>query len=101
MFQLKIHPGKTALFFLIIVVFLTMLHSVVQVIFAFTLNETVLHISEYVDLDIEKNIPSFYSAFAILLCSLLFFCIASLEKKKTGATTLLARSGRCFPVSLL
>lgn len=67
-----------------IVLFLTLLHSVVQVAFAYTLNQTLMLISEYVDLDIEKNIPSFYSAFAIFLCSLLFFCITLLEKKQKG-----------------
>ena len=84
LFQLKIHPRKTALFFLAIVLFLILLHSLVQVTFAYTLNQTLLQISEYVDLDIEKNIPSFYSAFAIFLCSLLFFCLAALEKKQRG-----------------
>ncbi|MCI5148672.1 MAG: peptidase M48 Ste24p, partial [Candidatus Electrothrix sp. MAN1_4] len=35
-----------------------------------------------VDLDIEKNIPSLYSGFALFISSLLFFCISSLEKKQ-------------------
>ena len=82
MFQVTIHPRKTALFFLAIVVLLTVLHSVIQAIFLSTLNENLLELTEYFDLDIEKNIPSFYSAFALFLCSLIFFCISSLEKNQ-------------------
>ncbi|WLE96683.1 MAG: hypothetical protein QTN59_18615 [Candidatus Electrothrix communis] len=82
MFQLRIHPKKTAYFFLAIVVSLTVLHSIALTIFLSTGNQDLLDITGYFDLDIEKNIPSFYSAFAILLCSLLFFCISLLDKKQ-------------------
>ncbi|MGB5684794.1 MAG: hypothetical protein WBM35_03215 [Candidatus Electrothrix sp.] len=82
MFQLRIDPKKTALFFLAIVVSLTMIHSIALTIFFSTGNHELVSITDYVDLDVEKNIPSFYSAFAIFLCSLLFFCISSLEKKQ-------------------
>ncbi|MCI5126258.1 MAG: hypothetical protein D3925_17735 [Candidatus Electrothrix sp. AR5] len=82
MFQLRIDPKKTALFFLAIVVSLTVLHSIALAVFFSTGNDEVLNVTNYVDLDIEKNIPSFYSAFAIFLCSLLFFCISSLEKNQ-------------------
>ncbi len=84
MFQLTLHPRKTAFFFLAIVLFLTVLHSVVQAIFLSTMNENLLELSEFVDLDIEKNLPSFYSAFAILFSSFLLFCTALLEKNKGG-----------------
>lgn len=84
LFQLKIHPRKTARFFLAIVLLLTLLHSIAQAIFLSTLNENLLEFSRCLDLDIEKNIPSFYSAFAIFLCSLLFFCLAALEKNQEG-----------------
>ncbi|MCI5211375.1 MAG: peptidase M48 Ste24p [Candidatus Electrothrix sp. ATG2] len=80
MFQLKIHPRKTAVFFLAIVLFLTVLHSIAMTTFLYTGNHDLLDITGYVDFDIEKNIPSLYSAFAIFFCSLLFFCISSLEK---------------------
>ncbi|MCI5120217.1 MAG: hypothetical protein D3908_03305 [Candidatus Electrothrix sp. AUS4] len=41
-------------------------------------------LTEYFDLDIEKNIPSFYSAFALFFSSLIFFCISSLERNQGG-----------------
>ncbi|MCI5219231.1 MAG: hypothetical protein D3914_08580 [Candidatus Electrothrix sp. LOE2] len=82
MFQLTFHPKKTALFFLATVVLLTVLHCIAQTVFFSTDNPDLLELTGYFDLDIENNIPSFYSAFAILLCSLLFFCISSLEKKQ-------------------
>ncbi|MCI5165855.1 MAG: peptidase M48 Ste24p [Candidatus Electrothrix sp. GM3_4] len=61
---------------------MTVLHSIALTVLLFTGNQDLMEITDYVDLDIEKNIPSFYSAFAIFLCSLLFFCISSLEKKQ-------------------
>ncbi len=82
MFQLKIHPRKTALFFLAIIILLTVLHSLGMTVFLSTGNQKLTGITDYVDLDIEKNIPSLYSAFAIFFCSLLFFCISLLEKKQ-------------------
>ncbi|CAK8725741.1 Multidrug transporter [Candidatus Electrothrix aarhusensis] len=82
MFQLRIYPRKTALIFCTIVISLTVLHSIALTVLLSTENQDLMEITDYVDLDIEKNIPSFYSAFAILLCSLLFFCISSLEKKQ-------------------
>ncbi len=82
MFHFRIDPQKTALFFLAIVITLTMLHGIGMMVFFSTENKDLVEITEYVDLDIEKNIPSLYSAFAIFLCSLLFFCISLLEKKQ-------------------
>jgi hypothetical protein len=82
MFQLRIYPKKTALIFFTIVISLTVLHSIALTVLLSTENQDLMEITDYVDLDIEKNIPSFYSAFAIFLCSLLFFCISLLEKKQ-------------------
>ena len=82
MFQLKIHPRETALFFLAFVILLTVLHSIAQAVLFYTGNQDLTYITGYVDLDIEKNIPSFYSGFALFFSSLLFFCLSSLEKKQ-------------------
>ena len=82
MFQLRIDPKKTALFFMAIIALLTVLHSIAMTFFLYTGNQDLMEITDYVDFDIEKNIPSLYSAFAIFLCSLLFFCISLLEKKQ-------------------
>lgn len=82
MFQLKIHPRETALFFMAFVLLLTVLHSIAQIVLFYTGNQSLMDITGYVDLDIEKNIPSFYSGFALFFSSLLFFCIASLEGKQ-------------------
>ena len=82
MFQLTIHPRQTALFFLAFVILLTVLHSIAQTVLIYTGNQDLMDITRYVDLDIEKNIPSLYSGLALILSSLLFFCISSLEKKQ-------------------
>ncbi|MGB5685406.1 MAG: hypothetical protein WBM35_06330 [Candidatus Electrothrix sp.] len=82
MFQLKIHPRETALFFLAFVILLTVLHTIAQAVLFYTENQDVTNLTGYVDLDIEKNIPSFYSGFALFFSSLLFFCLSSLDKKQ-------------------
>ncbi|MCW5202924.1 hypothetical protein VU12_08275 [Desulfobulbus sp. US4] len=82
MFQLKIHPRETALFFLAFVILLAVLHSIAQAVLFYTGNQDLTYITGYVDLDIEKNIPSFYSGFALFFSSLLFFCLSSLDKKQ-------------------
>ena len=82
MFQLKIHPRETALFLLAFVILLTVLHCIAQTVLFYTGNQELRGITWYVDLDIEKNIPSLYSGFALFLSSLLFFCISSLEEKQ-------------------
>ncbi|RWX50783.1 hypothetical protein VU01_12643 [Candidatus Electrothrix marina] len=82
MFQLKIHPRETALFFLAFVILLTVLHTIAQAVLFYTGNQDLTNLTGYVDLDIEKNIPSFYSGFALFFSSLLFFCLSSLDKKQ-------------------
>lgn len=84
MFQLKIHPRETALFFLAFVIFLTVLHSIAQTVLLYTGNQDLRAITGYIDLDLEKNIPSLYSGFALFFSSLLFFCIAALEENQEG-----------------
>ena len=82
MFQLKIHPRETALLFLEFVIMLTVLHCIAQTVLFYTGNQELRWITGYVDLDIEKNIPSLYSGFALFVSSLLFLCISSLEEKQ-------------------
>jgi hypothetical protein len=67
------------------VILLTVLHSIAQAVLIYTGgNQTLLGLARYVDLDIEKNIPSLYSGFALFFSSLLFCCIAALEKDQVG-----------------
>ncbi len=82
MFQIKIHPRETALLLLAFVILLTVLHCIAQTVLFCTGNQELRFITGYVDLDIEKNIPSLYSGFALFFSSILFFCIFSLEEKQ-------------------
>jgi hypothetical protein len=79
--QITIKAKKTAFFFLLVVFLLTLLHCVALFLFFHSDNPNVLNFTLWFDLDIERNIPSLYSAASILLCSLLFFLIACLERK--------------------
>lgn len=82
MFQIKISSRETVLLFLEFVIMLTVLHCIAQTVIFYTGNQELRWITGYVDLDIEKNIPSLYSGFALFVSSLLFLCISSLEEKK-------------------
>ncbi|XCN73873.1 MAG: peptidase M48 Ste24p [Candidatus Electrothrix aestuarii] len=82
MFQQKIQPRQTALFFLACAILLTVLHSIAQALMISTGNHYVMCIARYLDLDIEKNIPSFYSGFILFFSSFLFFCISLLDTKQ-------------------
>lgn len=68
--------------FLSIVVLLTLIHSVVLVLFYRLDNPGVFTFVRWFDLDIEKNIPSIYASFAIFICSLLFFIIGMCKRKR-------------------
>jgi len=82
MFQRKVHPRQTALFLLAVVILLTVLHCIAQAVLVYNGNQAVMVIARSLDLDIEKNIPSFYSGLALFFSSFLFFCISLLERKK-------------------
>ncbi len=81
MIQIIFKPYKVSLLFLSIVLFLTLVHCIVLVVFFHFDYPDLINFVHWFDLDIEKNIPSLYSSFAILVCSFLFFIIAQYEKK--------------------
>ncbi|NOQ35484.1 MAG: peptidase M48 Ste24p [Methylococcaceae bacterium] len=81
MIEVIFKPKKISLLFLAIIVFLTLVHSIVLVAFFHFDNPSIDIFVGWFDLDIEHNVPSTYSAFAILICSLLFFTIAIHKKQ--------------------
>ena len=82
MINITLKPNKVTFLFLLIVFFLTFVHCIISVLFFyFDENPNILTLVEWFDLDLEDNIPSLYSAFAILICSSLFFIIASYKPK--------------------
>ncbi len=80
MWKIKIKAKKTAYFFLLIIIILTLLHCIALFLFFHSDNPRVLDFTLWFDLDTERNIPSFYSAAAILFCSLLSFLLACFAK---------------------
>lgn len=80
MIEIRIQTQKITFLFLSIVVFLTLVHCIVLFLFFHLENPNTLDFLIWFDLDIERNIPSLYSSAAILVCSVLFFVIAYLEK---------------------
>jgi hypothetical protein len=82
MIEITLNPKKVSLLFSSIVVLLTLVHTAVLALsFQFDDNPVILILVELFDLDLEANIPSLYSAFAILVCSLLFFVIALYKRE--------------------
>lgn len=82
MVKVVLTPGKVGLCFLCMVVFLTLIHCIVQVLFFNLDHPDIFFYVRWFDLDIEKNVPSTYSAFALFVCSLLFFLIAANQKSR-------------------
>ena len=85
MIEITLKPKTVSLFFLSIVIFLTLIHCIILILsFHFDDNPIIEVLVELFDLDLEANIPSLYSAFSILLCSPLFFMIAKYKKDFSG-----------------
>ena len=82
MIEISLSPRKISLYFLATVLFLTFIHCIVQVLFFNLDNPAVFFLTRWFDLDIEYNLPSAYSAFAIWICSLLLLFIALKEHKR-------------------
>ncbi len=82
MIEITFKPKKVSLLFLSIVVFLTIVHCIVLVSFFCLDNHDISIFVQWFDFDIENNIPSLYSSFAIFICSFLFFIIAMHKSKR-------------------
>ncbi|MCI5144082.1 MAG: peptidase M48 Ste24p [Candidatus Electrothrix sp. AR3] len=80
MLEIKIKPRKITFFFLALVTCLTMIHGLLLFFFFHYNDPKILDFTLWFDLDIERNIPSFYSSGAILICALLFLILGYLEK---------------------
>ena len=88
MIEITFKAKKVSLLFLSIVLFLTVVHCIVLVIFFHFDNPQFINFVHWFDLDIENNIPTLYSAFAILICSFLFFIIAMQKRKQLNYESL-------------
>jgi len=82
--EITIKPKPVGLSFLAMSVFLTLAHSILLFIFYRLENPHLFVWVQWFDLDIEKNIPSFYSSFAILVCAFLFFFIGIFQELPMG-----------------
>ena len=82
MVQLEIKARQTASYFLCIVVLLTLLHCLALFLFFHSDKLIVQDFTLWFDLDTERNIPSLYSAAAILFCGLLSLLLAYFAKRK-------------------
>lgn len=81
MLELEISPAKVAKFLGIIIGLLFLAHVVGRVL-VIGFGHTYAHgFIPLFDLDKEKNVPSFYSASAMILCSILLTIVAVTEKR--------------------
>jgi len=81
--NISISPKGISQFLLAIVSFLLIAHLTVIFIKVFTGHEILLGLIPLFDIGAEKNIPTFYSAIAIIISSALLWVIA-LKHKKSG-----------------
>ena len=82
MIEIIFKPHKVSLVFLSIVVLLTLIHCIVLVSFFHLDNPNILIFVQWFDFDIENNIPSIYSSFALFFSSFLFFVIAIHKRQR-------------------
>lgn len=82
MTQIVFKPGKVSRLFLLATTFLTLIHSILLVFFFHVDSPRIVELMKWFDLDIEKNIPSFYSSFLLFLSSVLFYSILLLKPRE-------------------
>jgi hypothetical protein len=85
--QITLKPKPVALFLLSVVGVLVLIHSIILILFFQIDDPAVFYFLRWFDLDIEYNIPSFYSAFSLFVCAALFLVIATREPKSWNYQT--------------
>ena len=74
--EIVFEPNRVALTLLWSVVFLTLVNIFVIFFVFYADDPEVFGLARWFDFDVEMNVPTFYSSFAILFCALLFSVIA-------------------------
>lgn len=83
--DLKIHPSKIFYSLLVVIAVLTGLNFIgIGITHYADLPKVEEHLVRLIDFDKERNIPSFYSALAIMLAGILLLYISAIEKKYNG-----------------
>lgn len=88
MIQITLKPKPVGLFFLSIVALLVLIHSILIGLFFHLDHPDVFLYLRWFDLDIESNVPSFYSAFSIFFCAFLFFVVATRQRTPVDYETI-------------
>lgn len=82
--DITLQPKKVALAFFWVVMALTLIHSIVLFLYFYLQDEEVFGLVYIFDFDIEGNVPTLYSAVALLFCAALLAIIARSNQKKDG-----------------
>ncbi len=83
--DIKIHPAKIFYGLLVVIAILTTLNFIGIAITQYAdLPKVEEHLVRLVDFDKERNIPSFYSALAIMFAGVLLLYIGGVERKRNG-----------------
>lgn len=82
--EITLQPKKVALAFFWVVTALTLIHSIVLFFYFYLKDEEVFGLVYIFDFDIEGNVPTLYSAVALLSCAALLAIIAHSNHKKDG-----------------
>ncbi len=82
--EITLQPKKVALAFFWVVMALTLIHSIVLFFYFYLEDEEVFGLVRVFDFDIEGNVPTLYSAVALLFCAALLAIIARSSQKKNG-----------------
>ena len=81
---LTINPQKVAKAFLSVVAVLTVINCILLFFYFYLDDDYLFGLIDYFDFDIEGNVPTLYSAFAVLVCSALLALIARIHWDQPG-----------------
>lgn len=84
MTELKVDPRRVALTFFWVVMILSVLNASLLTMSYYREDDQFEDLLEYYDFDIEGNIPTLYSAVAVLICSGLLALIARIHWNRPG-----------------
>ncbi len=80
----RINPGRLLRFLLILISVFIAAHIFLQVMSNLSGNYLFRMLAAWFDLDDERNLPTLFSTFLLLFCSVLLFLIAILDRKKNS-----------------
>jgi len=97
--EVQVKPKKVAMALTLIVVCLTLAHTLGQFFHLVLGHDYVYGFVPLFNLNMEQNVPTLYASVTLLLCSAMLLVIAAARRQGCAAVLdSLGRAGRCVPL---